>query len=193
MQSGNAAALPRRAPISRTTVLRIIWLVSIGFATVLLWSVKLPIPGAGHNGIIWMALLITARMTSPYRWAATTAMSSAAGFSLMPAFGMGAGVAGGMFWLMFLVAGLVVDLLYLIPFFRSATSLALVAGLAHTIKPIIRTLGDIGLGLPYLQLIAGPGYPLLGHFVFGFFGGLAGAVIVLGTRGLRKKLKAGEE
>jgi hypothetical protein len=187
MQSGNAAILHRGTPITTATILRITWLISIGLATVVLWNVKVPIPGAGHNGIIWMALLVSARMTSPYRWAATTAMTSAAGFSVLPGLGMGLGVAGGLFWLMFVVAGVLVDLLYMLPFFRSATTIALMAGLALTVKPIVRTLGS-GLGLPYIQLFSGPAYPLLGHFVFGFFGGLAGAGIVLGARKLRQKL-----
>lgn len=129
-------------------------------AVVLHVTLRFPLHLPGRQGLEWLALLLLARQVSPLPWAASITASGAAGLTML--FNPAGAPA-------YLATGLLVDLgwRYLPRWQRHALLLALLAGVAFAVKPLLQ------LGLepfPTGQL----GYRLLTHFVFGALGGLAG-------------------
>jgi hypothetical protein len=71
-----------------TGVAEILFLVLLGASAVVLQSsLRLPLRLPGHNGLIWISLLMIGRLVSQRRWAATISSVSAATFSLFPILG----------------------------------------------------------------------------------------------------------
>jgi hypothetical protein len=137
----------------------------------------------GHQGLVWMALMVGARSASKYRWAATISGVGAAGMSVMPLFGF----ADPFIWLIYFLPGLIMDLGWSIgrPFQQHGWFLALLAGAAHASKPLVRVLIGAVLGWPYGSLLYGLAYPLALHIAFGLVGGLIGVGAIWAIR--RKK------
>jgi hypothetical protein len=121
------------------------------------------------------------RTTSRYRWAASVSGVGAGLTALLPVWGSDDPV----FWLTYLLPGLVIDagLPLALRWRAPLWSLAALAGLAHGTKPLLRLAFGALVGWPYGSLLGGVVYPLTLHIVFGAIGGLLGiGVGLLGTR-----------
>jgi hypothetical protein len=68
----------------------------------------------------------------------------------------------------------------------SVLFLAVIAGLAHMTKPLIRFGISLINGWPYGSLLYGVGYPTMTHIAFGLVGGFFGAGLVYYTRKIKK-------
>jgi hypothetical protein len=136
----------------------------------------------GHQGFFWIALLLTGRMTSRYHWAAALSSIGAAGTAMMPVWGFGDPFR----WLTYLLAGLTVDLVYTTAYRWQSTVwfLAILGGLAHMTKPLVRVFINAVTGWPYGSILLGVAYPAFTHFVFGAAGALlaAGAISIYKRR-----------
>ncbi len=79
------------------------------------------------------------------------------------------------------MAGLTVDLLYvaLLRWQDKLWLLAIIGGLAHMTKPLVRVVINQVTGWPYGSLLWGVAYPAATHFAFGFLGALMGAGLIL--------------
>jgi hypothetical protein len=132
--------------------------------------------GPGHQGLTWIALLMIGRMTSNLRWAGTTAALGAAGATLLPFWRLGDPFLA----LTSMTAGAAIDLVYgLRPvLFAEMWAAAIVGGLAHATKPLLRFLITGFTGFRYESLLAGLPYPTASHFMFGAIGALLGCGIV---------------
>ena len=159
-----------------------LFLVLLGVGSVVLPAVlRLPLKLPGHHGLEWMALLMIGRTVSRYRWAASVSSAGAGMTALLPVWGSDDPV----FWLTYLLPGLVIDAgMPLVRRWGSPLwSLAVLAGLAHGTKPLLRLAVGALFGWPYGSLVGGVLYPLVLHILFGAIGGLLGAGIgLLSTR-----------
>jgi len=133
---------------------------------------RLPLKMPGRHGLEFMAIMIFARCAAGTRYAGAS---------------VGAGSAGATLWLshglaiepfIFILQGLALDFVY--PKARAMASwvwsLALAAALAHTIKPLIDWVLMLTTGVESDSLISGLAYPVATHLLFGFIGGLCGAL-----------------
>jgi hypothetical protein len=128
-----------------------------------------------------MALLMIGRTVSRYRWAASVSGVGAGLTALLPLWGS----EDPIFWLTYLLPSLVIDAgLPLAQRWRAQPwSLAVLAGLAHGTKPLLRLAFGAVVGWPYGSLLSGVLYPLALHIAFGTLGGLLGiGVAVLSAR-----------
>jgi hypothetical protein len=169
----------------RPAWLELALLIGAGFAIVFAHAaLRIPMGLPGRHGLEWMAILIIGRSASKQKWAATTASMSAAGFSYLPIWGFG----DPFMWVTYLVPGLVIDAGYnLVKRWQgSILFLAVIAGLAHMTKPLIRFGISLINGWPYGSLLYGVGYPTMTHIAFGLVGGFFGAGLVYYTRKIKK-------
>jgi hypothetical protein len=154
---------------------RVMFLASLGIGIALLeqafrWSLQLP----GHHGLEAMALLVLGRLSCTNAWAATIVGGSAAVSA--PFVGVDHGVLMPLFYVL---PGLVLDLGYrLWPKLtaRMLLLLPLLAAVAFTAKPVVRVLANQLFGMHFGSLRAGPVYPVVTHFLFGFLGGLVAVI-----------------
>lgn len=132
------------------------------------WPLKMP----GHHGMELMAVTLFARCMFAERYAAGTVGLGNAGATALLGHGM------AMEPVIFLVQGVLIDLVY--PRLRNTwfwvAGLALLAGAAHAIKPLVKWGMQDFAGIASGSLVHGLGYPLMTHLVFGAIGGLAAAL-----------------
>lgn len=136
--------------------------------------------GPGHQGLTWVALLMIGRLTSSTRWAGATAALGAAGATVLPIWRLG----DPFLWIECLTAGMVVDVFYgrLSGWRDKPWVLAVLGGLAHATKPLLRfAIAGFG-GWRYESLIGGLPFPLTTHFVFGALGALIGTALIRAGR-----------
>jgi hypothetical protein len=159
------------------------FLIFIGLLGVLAHvSVHLPLKMPGHHGLEWMALLMFARVLGHSPWAATIAATSAAGFSCLPVWGFHETTIG----LSYLLSGWVVDGCYRVIKSRGISVLALIAALAHVVKPLWKWAAAAGFGVHFGSIEAGVGFAVVSHLMFGLVGGAAGA---FAGRALKARLR----
>jgi hypothetical protein len=125
----------------------------------------------GHQGLTWIALLMVGRLTSSIRWAGIASATGAAGATFLPIWRLGDPFLG----LSYAAACLITDLG--LGGFRSRLApiwlVALIGGLAHSAKPLIRSIVRLS-GWQYDSLLSGLPYPMTTHFLFGVAGALVG-------------------
>ncbi|MFQ5922103.1 MAG: hypothetical protein ACE5M4_04610 [Anaerolineales bacterium] len=151
-----------------------IFLVVLGVLAVTLHAyLRLPIKVPGHNGLVWIGLLMVGRLVSRRRWAATISSTSAAATSLLPVMGFKDPLDA----VTFLIPGIVLDLGFMLSprFVVSLWAIALLGAIAHATKPVAKLLVSVGSGFPFPSLVAGVAYPLSLHALFG----AAGAILAL--------------
>lgn len=154
------------------------FLAGIGALAVLLhvsvkWGLEMP----GHHGLEWMALLMFARTLSSERHAATIAAASAAGFSVLPLTGMNPSASFS-----YLLAGLVVDTLYRLVRRPHPGVAGLIAAVGHVSKPLWKLAATKGATVHFGSIANGLGITIVGHLMFGFIGGIAGALAGIAVR-----------
>lgn len=154
-----------------------LFLVLLGVIGVTMHAyLRLPLKIPGHNGLVWIALLMVGRLVSHRRWAASISSASAAAISLLPIMGF----KGPLDSITFLIPGIVIDLGYWVSprLFVSILALALLGAAAHVTKPITKLLVSLGSGFPYPSLLTGVVYPVSLHAVFGAAGAILAAIAV---------------
>ncbi|MBS3955883.1 MAG: hypothetical protein KGZ88_23370 [Methylomicrobium sp.] len=168
-------------PIELSSGLRareIFWLLLAGVIVTVLhemfrWPIKMP----GRHGLEWMAILIFFRAGSTYVWAASVVALGAASTSLVSIASVSEPSAA---W-SYLLAGMIVDALFIAgkQWRQSVFYLAIAAGLAHSLRPLFNLVEANVFGLAHHSLNTGLAYPMLTHLLFGFIGGLTGAMLAL--------------
>ena len=141
-------------------------------------ALRLPVKMPGHSGVVWMALLVTARGVVPQLGAASTVGLLS---GLLAAF-VGVGDKGGIDTLLsYSAAGAGVDL---IPALISPGALTCaLAGLAgNSAKLGVKVLLESWIGIPTGFLVLGRTYPALTHAVFGLAGGYLGSLVLEALR-----------
>ena len=136
--------------------------------------------GPGHQGLTWIAMLMLGRLTSQHPWAGTATAVGAAGATTLPLWRLG----DPLLWLAYVIAGAAVDLGFgSVPRLRRTLwAVALLGGLAHAAKPLIRVvISQVG-GVYYNSLAAGVAFPLATHFLFGAAGAAIGFALVRTAR-----------
>lgn len=184
MKMEHAGVLPRKLSISASDIMRLVWLMGIGLTIVVLNQyVKIPIGIPGHR-VEWVALVVIARLSSPYPFAAS--LSSATAASTMAAMHFGNPVES----FIFLAFGVAFDILYWLarkP--KNIVVVSIVAALAYLSKPVIMIAADLFSGFPYRPIIISAWYPMVTYLVFGFIGGLIGVAVLDVDKKLVKKLR----
>ncbi len=141
-------------------------------------ALRLPVKLPGHSGVVWMAVLVTARGVVPKRGAAAAVglLSGA-----LAAF-MGVGDKGGLDTLLsYAAAGVVVDLVITLASVRAWS--AAVAGFAGNLAKLgVKVLLEVWIGIPTGFLLVGRSYPAATHAVFGLAGGCLGFLVLEALR-----------
>lgn len=161
-----------------TTVAETLFLLLLGASAVALHSsLRLPLRLPGHNGLVWISLLMIGRLISQRRWAATTSSASAAAFSLLPILGF----EDPLVPITYIIPGIVIDLGFMLSvrLTISPWTIALIGAAAYATKPLIRLLASAGSGFPYPSFAAGIAFPIALHALFGAIGAVA-AILFLG-------------
>lgn len=160
---------------ARATALELLRLVAMGAAAVALHAAarhRIEL-GPGHQGLWWIAMLLIGRLTSRQRWAGVTMAAGAAGATQLPIWHLG----DPFLWLAFVLAGAVVDAGFGVFETRALWAMALLGGVAHATKPLIRIVLQLG-GMRYASLLHGAAFPTATHFAFGAMGAFIGAALV---------------
>lgn len=140
---------------------------------------KNPIGVPGHHGLIFMGIIMTARLTTGNS-ASGTAASIGVGSIIL--FGP-LGFADPFRMVTYMLPGIILDLLYLMPksnrtFTKQLLVAALFGGLAFMSIPLIRTVMMGLTGIPYIAAMKyGIFIPIISFFFFGFAGGTAGKLV----------------
>ncbi|MCX6079628.1 MAG: hypothetical protein NTW32_08870 [Chloroflexi bacterium] len=164
-------------------------LLSTGaLAVVLHQSFRLALGLPGYHGIEWMALLIMGRSFSRFKGAGSLASLGAAGMSILPIWGT---QHDPFIWLIYFLPGPIMDLAFkYLPHYASKLwFLAILGGLAHITKPIIRLIITLLSGWSFGTFRYGVVYPISSHLLYGMIGGLLGALVVLGIQRISPKPK----
>ncbi|MEW6718244.1 MAG: hypothetical protein AB1345_12195 [Chloroflexota bacterium] len=174
--------------IERLNLISMIALLGLGFLVVFLHArLRYPMQIHGRHGLEWMALLMLGRLGARQRWSATISSIGAAGFALLPGWGLNDPYIS----LTFLLPGPAIDLLYHAArrLQNKAWYLSIIGGLAHATKPVLRLGISAVTGWKYGSPKGGLAYPLISHLLFGMIGALIGSGAFLGIRWLIKKQK----
>ena len=141
-------------------------------------ALRLPVKMPGHSGVVWMALLVTARrVVSKPGSAATVGLLS----GLLAAF-VGVGDKGGLDTLLsYGAAGVGVDVIS--GFAPTGALTCALAGLAGNLAKLgVKVLLELWIGIPTGFLVLGRTYPALTHAVFVLAGGYLGALVLAALR-----------
>jgi hypothetical protein len=141
-------------------------------------TLRLPVKMPGHSGVVWMALLVTARGVVP-KLGAASAVGLLSG--LLATFA-GVGDKGGLDTLLsYTVAGAGVDVISGLT--RPGAVTCALAGLGGNLAKLgAKVLLELWIGIPTGFLVMGRTYPALTHTVFGLAGGYLGALVLAALR-----------
>ncbi len=143
-------------------------------------SLRLPLKMPGHTGLVWMALLVTARGVVPRRGAATTAGLLS---GLLAAF-LGLGDKGALdTFLSYGASGLGVDaLIALFGGSLGATACVLAGALGNLAKLGLKVALELWIGIPTGFVFVGRAYPAATYTLFGLAGGYLGFLVLSALR-----------
>ncbi len=134
------------------------------------FKMHLGIPG--HQGLVFMALMLIARKTSKIKWSSFVFSAGVGSMLYLPFMGFN----DPFVVFVYLWPGILFDLFYL-PNSTNQTKLwflATIGGLAYSTIPISRFLLGIITGIWHKSIAMGVGLPLLSFFIFGLIGSLIG-------------------
>jgi len=139
-------------------------------------KLRIPMHLPGRNGLIFMMIVVSACTASEYSFSASIICLGSA--SLLLATNLG--FSDPFMPVVYLLLGFFIDLFLGIA--RAIRSnvfiIAVASGLSWMLIPVIRTGVSFISGFTYNSLMGGIAYPLFTHFIFGFVGGLIGAVLI---------------
>ena len=141
-------------------------------------ALRLPVKMPGHSGVVWMALLVTARGVVPMLGAASTVGLLS---GLLAAF-VGVGDKGGLDTLFsYTAAGAGVD--FIVALLPPGALTCVLAGLVGNIAKLgVKVLLELWIGIPTGFLVLGRTYPALTHALFGLAGGYLGCLVLEALR-----------
>jgi hypothetical protein len=144
-------------------------------------ALRFPIKAPGHSGVVWMALLVTARSVVPRPAAGTTA----ALFSAALAAFLGLGDKGALdTFLSYTAAGVGVDVIAaLLPRPGSAVACVAAGVLGNLLKLGVKTALELWIGIPTGFVLLGRLYPAATYTLFGLAGGYLGFLVLTALRG----------
>lgn len=173
---------------SLSQFLEIILLLLTGvFAIVVHERLRTPINVPGHHGIEFMAIMLTARLTSKMKWASSISAIGIGIFLFFPVLGF----RNPMMGFNYMLPCFVLDLGYQWSGNAKGKNylLALIAGLGYMMIPLSRLLITLTTGYPYGSFLKhGMVLPFFTFFIFGFLGGIAATLIFGGVKKLLKKV-----
>ncbi len=143
-------------------------------------ALRFPIRMPGHSGIVWMAVLVTARGVVPKRGAAMITAT----FSGIAAAFLGIGDKGPLDTLLsYTAAGLGVDIVMgLVTEPDRALVYALAGAAGNLAKLGMKVLLELWIGIPTGFVLIGRLYPAVTHLVFGLAGGYLGFLVLRALR-----------
>lgn len=160
------------------TVLEVLALLGIGMIGVLMHAkFRIPLRLPGHQGVVYMALLVGGRLLSKKPYASSLSSVGAALMLLFPL-----GFKDPFMPLIYLLPGFITDIGW--RWIGSGHKrpniwlLAVICGISYMTIPLSRIIITTLTGFPYGSFINGFLWPTFTHLVFGFFGGLAGTALV---------------
>jgi len=171
------------------TAVEAVLMLGLGAAVVVLHqALRAPLNLPGRHGLEWMALLVIGRSFGRSRYAGSLASMGAAATSVLPIWGA---MDDPFIWLIYLLPGPIMDFAFArFPRWQGNLAfLAVLGGLAHATKPLVRWIISLVSGFPYGSLLWGVGYPLATHILFGAAGALLGGLAVWGGRKAAKAKK----
>jgi len=143
-------------------------------------ALRLPIKVPGHSGIVWMALLVTARAVVPKPGSAAAAGVIS---GVLAAFA-GLGDKGALdTFASYAAAGLAVDAAMLAarqP--AGALRCACAGALGNLAKLAVKMLLELWIGIPTGFVVMGRVYPVVTHVVCGVGGGYLGHLVLVALR-----------
>lgn len=158
------------------TLAEILFLMLIGLAAITIHSrLKLQLGIPGHQGLIFIGLIMAGRLSSGRATAASLSCLTASALSFLPFWGF----QNIFFPITFLIPGLLIDfILNSINykkgkniFFTFILFISLTGGLAYMTIPLTRLLITLITGLPFGAFVKyGYFIPITSHFIFGFVG-----------------------
>lgn len=142
-------------------------------------ALRLPVKMPGHSGLVWMALLVTARGVVP-KLGSASAVGLLSGLLAALA---GVGDKGGLDTLVsYTAAGASVDVVAALAPPGALT--CVLAGLAGNLAKLgAKVLLESWIGIPTGFLVLGWGAPAASHAVFGVAGGYLGHLVLEALRG----------
>jgi len=159
------------------TAVEILFLLLMGAIALLIHAkLRIPMHLPGKNGLVFMAIIISARASSRFSFGASMACLGSASLFLFTNLGFD----DPFMPIVYILLGISMDFLFGIAKTISSNvfHIAIVSGLSWMLIPIIRTGVSLITGFPYQSLLGGIAYSLFTHFVFGLLGGLIGAGLV---------------
>lgn len=143
-------------------------------------ALRLPIRMPGHSGIVWMALLVTARAIVPKVGAAATAgLLSGVIASLA-----GIGDKGALDTVLsYTAAGVGVDAVAAAADPSRQAVACVIAGVVGNLSKLgVKVLLELWIGIPTGFVLVGRAFPTLTHALFGLVGGYLGFLVISALR-----------
>ncbi len=174
--------------LSTAKILEITLLFLAGILAIVLHErLRNPINIPGHHGIEFMAIILTVRLTSKMKWAASISALGIGIFILFPVLGFKDPMMG----FNYMLPCFFMDLAYNFVPTKKYRNLILVfaAGLGYMLIPFSRLLVTLSTGYPYSSFLKhGFVTPVLTFMLFGILGGLLGTGIFnIGKKLFNKK------
>lgn len=152
-------------------VAEIILAFGLGILAVTLHAkLRIPIRIPGHHGLEFMALLIISKQLTNTKFSGSIFSLGAGVMLIIPFLGFKDPYAP----IVYMLPGILLDLFFTIGIFKKKTIFitALLGGLAYSLIPVTRAIIMLLTGFVYKNMIAGPWYPIMSFFAFGFAGTL---------------------
>lgn len=161
----------------------VLLMIAGSLAIVLHARLRIPLNVPGHHGIMFMTIILAARLSSTIKWASSISAIGIGIFILFPVLGFSDPMSG----FNYMLPCIALDIVYNSTknFKHRKLLLALGAGIGYLLVPLSRLLFTLGTGYIFPSFIK-HGYitPLVTFFIFGLLGGLLGT----GLYGLLRKL-----
>lgn len=155
-------------------LLEVVLLLIVGALAIVLHArLRMPLNVPGHHGIMFMTIILAARLSSKMKWASSISAIGIGVFILFPVLGFSDPMSGFNYMLPCIALDIIYNASKNIKY-RNLL-LAIGAGVGYLMVPLSRLLFTLSTGYVFPSFIK-HGYvtPLVTFFVFGLLGGLLG-------------------
>jgi len=165
--------LSKAFPINREMAIEMLIPFVLGIAAIVAHArIRMHLGIPGHQGLIFMALLLIARKTSKVKWSSIIFSTGVCSMLYLPFLGFNDPFVA----LVYLWPGIVFDLLY-VPMTEKQSKtwyIAAIGGLSYATIPVSRFLLGITTGIMHKSVLSGLSIPFVSFFAFGLLGALIG-------------------